>query len=160
MEDSGDLVSAVELPRGNVHHQIVGGVVVKRQAASVEAVEGDERGQREPLVAVDEGVITCQRVKQRGSLGIQRGIGVLAEGGGLRTCQSGFQQAVVAYRITRSECALGDVEQLRQRQEDHWPSRSRASAYRGSSLSRTRSRSSASSGTRPRARRSVNWSSS
>ena len=28
----------------------------------------------------------------------------------------------------RSECALGDVEQLGQGQEDHWPSRSSASA--------------------------------
>ena len=36
MEDGGDLLDTVELSRGDVHHQVVGGVVGERQAASVE----------------------------------------------------------------------------------------------------------------------------
>jgi len=39
---------------------VVCGVVGDREAAAVETVEGGERGQRKPLVAIDAGVVSCQ----------------------------------------------------------------------------------------------------
>ena len=59
MENGGDIVYGIELPGGDVHHQFVGGVIGEREPSAVEAVEGDERGEREPLIAVDQGVISC-----------------------------------------------------------------------------------------------------
>ena len=50
---------------------------------AVQAVERDERGEPEPLVAVDERVVAGDGVQQRGGLGVQIGVGVLAERGGL-----------------------------------------------------------------------------
>jgi hypothetical protein len=67
-------------------------------------------------------------VEQRGRLGVQVRVGVLAEGSGLGPGKSGLQQAVVPDRVVRAESALGHVEELGQGQEDHWPSRSSASA--------------------------------
>jgi hypothetical protein len=61
-QDSGDVVDCVELAGGDLDHQIVGGVVGKRETASVEAVEGDERAQRELLVAVHQSMTSGQRV--------------------------------------------------------------------------------------------------
>jgi hypothetical protein len=59
-EDGGYVVDGVEVPGGDVHNQFAGLVVGQRQAAPVEAVEGDERGEREPLVAVDQCMVAGQ----------------------------------------------------------------------------------------------------
>ena len=40
IEDGGYLVNAVEVPRGDVHHQVIGGVVSERQAALSFFAEG------------------------------------------------------------------------------------------------------------------------
>jgi len=45
------------LPGCDAHHQVIGGVVGKRETAAVEAVEGDQRREREPVVAVEQGVV-------------------------------------------------------------------------------------------------------
>src|SRR6185437_1344160 len=71
------------------------------------------------------------------SLGIEVGIGVLAEHGGLRSRHRRLEQAVIAHRVVLAKSPLGHVKQLRERQVDHCPSRSRASAYLGSSSSST-----------------------
>jgi len=59
MEDGGDFVHGIELPGGDVYHQFVGGVVGEREPPAGEAAEGDERGEREPFIAVDQGVVAC-----------------------------------------------------------------------------------------------------
>jgi len=43
LKDRGDVIYRVELSGGDVYHQVVGGIVGQRQAAAVEAVEGDKR---------------------------------------------------------------------------------------------------------------------
>ena len=53
-EDGRDGVGIVELPGGDADHQVVGLVVGQGQPSAVKAVERDDRGEREPLVAVDE----------------------------------------------------------------------------------------------------------
>src|SRR6266702_5472216 len=143
LENRRDLLDLVQFACGDLHDQIVGLVVGERQAAAVEAVEGDRRCEREPLVAVDQGMVACQRVQQRGCLGIEGRVGVLAERRGLGAGEGGFEQPVIADRNPRPEDAPGDVQQFRERQVDHWPSRSSASAYLGSSSSSTLSSSSA-----------------
>jgi hypothetical protein len=64
---------------GDRHHEVVRLVVRQGQPVPVEAVEGDGRGEREPLVAVDQRLRPGRRVQQRGSLVVERGVGVLAE---------------------------------------------------------------------------------
>ena len=75
----------VQFARGDLHDQIVGLVVGERQAAAVQAVEGDYPGKREPPVAVDQGMVACQRMKQRPCLLVDIRVGVLSEGGRLRS---------------------------------------------------------------------------
>jgi hypothetical protein len=137
------VVDVVEMPGGDADHQVIGLVIGQGQPAAVEAVERDDGGQREPLVAVDERVVAGDGMQQRGGLGIQVRVGILAERGRLRAGQGRVQQPVVAYRAARPERPLRDMEQFGQRRVDHWPSRSSASAYRGSPSSSTRSSSSA-----------------
>jgi hypothetical protein len=79
LENRRDLLNLVELARGDLHDQIVGLVVGERQAAAVQAVEGDHRCEREPFITVDQGVVARQRVQQRGCLGIEGRVGILAE---------------------------------------------------------------------------------
>lgn len=78
---------------GDADHQVVRGVVGEGEAAAVDAVEGDDRGQPEALVAVDEGMVAGDGVQQGGGLGVQVRVGVLAERGGLRPGQGCFQEA-------------------------------------------------------------------
>ncbi|HEY6785705.1 MAG TPA: hypothetical protein VI365_00170 [Trebonia sp.] len=85
---------------------------------AVEAVEGDDGGQGEPLVAVDEGVVAGDGVQQRGCLGVEVRIGILAERRGLRAGQRGRQQTVVADSVVRPEDAARDVQDLGQGQVD------------------------------------------
>jgi hypothetical protein len=54
----------------------------------VKAVERDDRGEREPLVAVRERVVAGDGVLQRRGLGVQVGVGVLAERGRMRAGRS------------------------------------------------------------------------
>ncbi len=49
-----DLLGLVQFARGDLHDQTAGLVVGERQAAPVQAVEGDHRGEPEPLVTVDQ----------------------------------------------------------------------------------------------------------
>jgi hypothetical protein len=56
-EDGRDGVGIVELPGGDADHQVVGLVVGQDQTSAVKAAERDDRGEREPLVAVDECVV-------------------------------------------------------------------------------------------------------
>src|SRR6202000_361704 len=93
-EDGGYAIDRVELSGGDAHDQVVGLVVGEGEAAAVEAVEGDDGGQGEPLVAVDECVVAGDGVQQRGGLGVRVQVGVLAERGGLRAGKRGLQQAV------------------------------------------------------------------
>jgi hypothetical protein len=46
LENRRDLLNLVELARGDLHDQIVGLVVGERQAAAVQAIEGDHRCER------------------------------------------------------------------------------------------------------------------
>ena len=78
-QDGRDGVDFVELPGGDAHNQVVGLVVGQGQPAAVQAVERDDRGERQPLVAVDEGVVAGNGVQQRRRLGVQVRVGVLAE---------------------------------------------------------------------------------
>jgi hypothetical protein len=75
------------LSDGDADHQVVDLVVGQGQAAAVEAVERDDGGEREPLVAVDERVAAGDGVQQRRGLGVQVRVGVLAERGRLRAGQ-------------------------------------------------------------------------
>jgi hypothetical protein len=87
------------MPGGDADHQIVGGVVGEGEASAVEAVEGDDCGQRQSLVAVDEGVVAGDGVQQGGGLGVQIRVGVLAERGGPGPGQGRLEQPVVADRV-------------------------------------------------------------
>src|ERR1700761_3941419 len=136
-QDRRDLVDGVELSSGDCHHQVVGGVVAQGQATAVEPVEGDDRRQGKPLVAVDKGMVTGYRVEQGRGLGIEVGVGILPEDGGLRSSHGRFEQAIVTHRVVVTKRSLGDEQQLRERKVDHSPSRLSASAYRGSSSSST-----------------------
>jgi hypothetical protein len=60
-------------------------------------VEGDGRGEREPLVAVDQRLRPGRRVQQRGSLVVERGVGVLAERRGPWSRRRGVEQADVPH---------------------------------------------------------------
>ena len=82
-ENGRYVVSCVKLSGGDIHHQVIGFDVGEGETAVVEAVESDDCGQREPLVAVDERVVAGDGVQQRGCLGVQVRIGILAECGGL-----------------------------------------------------------------------------
>jgi mannose-6-phosphate isomerase-like protein (cupin superfamily) len=46
LEDRVDVIDRIELPGGDADHQVVGSVVAEGQAAAVEAVESDDRGER------------------------------------------------------------------------------------------------------------------
>jgi len=70
LDNRRDLLHLVQFARGDLHDQVVGLVISERQAAAVQAVEGDHRGQAQPLVAIDQGVVASQRVQQGGRLGI------------------------------------------------------------------------------------------
>jgi hypothetical protein len=59
-------------------------------------------------------MVACQRVQQRGGLGIQRRVGVLAEHRGLGPGEGGFEQPAIADRDLRPEDAPGDVQQFRE----------------------------------------------
>jgi hypothetical protein len=59
------------VPGGNLHDQLIGGVVGQGVPASVHAGEGDERVERQPFVAIDQRMIPGQRMQQRRCLGIQ-----------------------------------------------------------------------------------------
>ena len=69
-ENRRDLLDLVKFARSDLHDQVVGLVISERQAAAVQAGEGDHRGQAQPLVAIDQGVVASQRVQQGGRLGI------------------------------------------------------------------------------------------
>ncbi len=62
LEDRRDFLDLVQLARGDLHDQFVCLVIGERQASAVQAVEGDHRSEREPLVAVDQGMVARQRV--------------------------------------------------------------------------------------------------
>jgi hypothetical protein len=79
LENRRDLLNLVKLARGDLHDQIVGLVVGERQAAAVQAIEDNHRLEPEPFAAVDQGTVACQRVQQRGGLGIEGRVGTLAE---------------------------------------------------------------------------------
>jgi hypothetical protein len=64
LEDGRDGVDVVELPGGDADDQVVGLVVGQGQAAAVKAAEGDDRGERVPLVAVDERVVAGDGVSR------------------------------------------------------------------------------------------------
>src|SRR5580698_1572045 len=113
---------------GNAYDELISLVVGESEATSVHAVEGDGRRQGEPLVAVDERVIPGERVQERGGFCIGARISIFAKGSSLRPGKRRFQQSDVANRGLLTQDPAGHVQQLRQRQEDHWPSRSSASA--------------------------------
>src|ERR1700722_7753171 len=69
-KDGRDGVGIVELPGGDVDHQVVGLVVAQGQPSAVKAVERDDCGERESLVAVDERVVAGDGVQQRRGLGV------------------------------------------------------------------------------------------
>jgi len=68
LQDSRDFLDLVQLTRGDLHDQFVGLVVGERQAAPVQAVEGDRRGKREPLVAVDQGMVAASECSSAAAL--------------------------------------------------------------------------------------------
>ncbi len=68
LQDRRDFLDLVQLTRGDLHDQLVGLVVGERQAAAVQAVEGDHRGEREPLVAVDQGMVAGQECSSAAAL--------------------------------------------------------------------------------------------
>jgi hypothetical protein len=68
LENRRDLFNLVKLARGDLHDQIVGLVISERQATAVQPVEGNHRREPEPFVAVDQGMVACQGVQQRGCL--------------------------------------------------------------------------------------------
>jgi hypothetical protein len=70
-QDGGDVIDGVELSHGDIHDEFVGFVVGQGEPAAVDSVEGDGRGQGEPFVPVDEGVVSGQRVQERRGLGIK-----------------------------------------------------------------------------------------
>jgi hypothetical protein len=51
------------LPGGHVYHQFIGGVVGEGKPTAIQAVAGDDRGESEPFVTVDERVVPGQRVQ-------------------------------------------------------------------------------------------------
>jgi len=79
LENHRDLLDLVKLARGDLHDQIVGLIISERQAAAVQPAEGDHRREPELFVAVDQGMVARQRVQQRGRLGIEGRVGILAE---------------------------------------------------------------------------------
>jgi hypothetical protein len=72
------------LPGGDADHQVIGLVVGQGQPPAVKAVERDDRGEREPLVSVDERVVAGDGMQECPGLSVQVGVGVLAERGRLR----------------------------------------------------------------------------
>lgn len=54
IQDGGNVIHRVELTGGDLHHEIVGGVVGEREPTSVDPVRRDEGGQGEPLVAIHQ----------------------------------------------------------------------------------------------------------
>ena len=64
---------------------------------------------------------------------MDRGVRFVAEHRRLGAGKRRLQQAKVADLGFPAKDALGDVEQVVEIQEDHWPSRSSASAKRGNS---------------------------
>jgi hypothetical protein len=89
LENRRDFLHLVKFACGDLHDQVIGLVIGERQAAAVEAVEGDRRCECEPFVAVDQGMVARQRVQQRGCLGVEGRVGVLAERRGLGAGEGG-----------------------------------------------------------------------
>ena len=71
LENCRDVLDLIEFPGRDLHDQLVGLVVGQRETPAVKSVEGDYPGEREPLVAVDQGVVASQRMQQRGRLRVQ-----------------------------------------------------------------------------------------
>ena len=142
LEPLRELGDVDQLAAGPGDDEVVGHIVGHRQPAAVQAVEGDDGGQPQPLVAVDEGVVPHDGVQQCGGLVVQRGIGVGTERRGTRTSRAGLQKSDVADLDRRTGGPFRDVQQILDVEEDHLPSRANASAYRGSSPSSTESSSS------------------
>jgi len=109
LENRRDLLNVVQLARGDLHHEIVGLVVGERQAAAVQPIEGNHCREREPLVAVDQGMVARQRVQQRSCLGIKGRVGILAERRSRRAGQGSLEQPVIADRKLRPEDASESV---------------------------------------------------
>jgi hypothetical protein len=63
-EGGRDGLDGVQSPFGDADDEVVGLVVGQCQPAAVEAIESDGRGEREPFVAVDEGVVAGDGVQQ------------------------------------------------------------------------------------------------
>ena len=94
-QDGHDGVNRVELAGGDADYQVVGLVVGQGEPAAVEAVERDDRGEREPLVTVDERAVAGDGVQQLpiGKAGVTRDSRRRPERCGLRQCFWSFAVA-------------------------------------------------------------------
>ena len=105
--------STLESPRRDGCHQVIDGVVAGcGHAGAVEFQEHSRGEPAEPLVAVDERMVVDNRVQQRGGLGPDVRIRVLAEGRRLRPCRSRTEQAQIANRQRLAEQPASELQEI------------------------------------------------
>jgi len=128
-EGPRDLPDVVERSRGDRNDEVVGRVVV---GLELDAVLRAEHLRREPcpsLVAIDEGMVSGERVQERCCLGEEIGIGVLAEDACPRSVDGCFEKPHVADVDRSADSEPGDAHRLFDREVvGHSPSRRSSSA--------------------------------
>ena len=89
----------------------------------VQAAEDDDRHPGKTIVAVDQSLISRQRLEQNCGLGVQVGVGVLTEQVGLRAVCCRVQQAQIPYGTDAQ--LFGQGQQVLQLEvAGHWAKRS------------------------------------
>ena len=76
----------------------------------VYAVERDRRCERQPLVAVDEGVVAREGVQQGRSLLMDARVGIGTERARTRATEGRLEQAMVTHHRLRADRSLGDMQ--------------------------------------------------
>jgi len=92
LRDGRDVIESARCDR---HDEVVRVVVGHGESPAVQPVEGNDGGQPEPLVAVDQGVVADDGVQQRGCLLVDGDIRVGAERRRLRASRGCLQQTDV-----------------------------------------------------------------
>ena len=118
-------------------HKVVRLIVSQCQFPAIHSEHHDCGCKCQTFIPVDQGVILTDGEQQGSRLGMQIGICICTKRRGPRACHRRFEQTCVAQRHIASNDSCCKPKDFLQGQVDHWPSRSRASAYLGNSESIT-----------------------
>jgi len=123
-----DIRNVVKAPGSNVHDEFVGLIIGSGQASPVHTMEGDQRSETQPLIAVNHAVGAGKGARQRRGLLVETAVGIPFQRARARTGQRRLEQPLVTDRHVSPEGPLPDVEEVRVGEIDHFPRRSSASA--------------------------------